>query len=288
MITRKGFLGVYPIRRGRWLYPFISLGIALSLCLGTAQPSKAIDLLRLLLQEAPRIQQVLQLSNLSDSTEVDLGKQMNQQLQGEVRIYRNPEVNRYVQRVGSRLAANSDRPDIPYTFQVVDDDAVNAFATMGGYVYVNRGLLKAAANEAELASVMGHEMGHIEGKHLIKQMRQKAIASGVATVAGLDRNTAVNLGVQLALNLPRSRQDEYDADRRGLITLTRSGYAQSAMVSFMQKLQGKSSVPTLLSTHPGTSDRINSLKQQISSMPSNGNYGLNNAAYQTNVRAFIQ
>ncbi|QIR36645.1 M48 family metallopeptidase [Tolypothrix sp. PCC 7910] len=283
MFAWKAFLTNYRLWRRRWFYPLISVVVALSVCLTTPLPGRAFDLLPLLFQGV----QILQLSNISDRQEVDLGKQMNQELQGEVKLYRNAAITRYVEQVGQRLVANSDRPNLSYTFQVVEDKSINAFATAGGYVYVHTGLLQAADNEAELASVLAHEMGHIGGKHLIKQMRQQALASGVATAAGLDRNTAVGLGVQLALNLPRSRQDEFDADKRGLRTLTRSGYAQSGMVSFMQKLLGKGSTPTFLSTHPATSDRINALKKAINAQPSNGRYGLDNAAYKANIRALL-
>jgi predicted Zn-dependent protease len=268
------------------LYPFISVSVAVMICLGTPLLSKAIgfgDLIRIV----PQVTQILNLSNISDRQEVDLGQQMNQEIQQEVRISRNSQLNSYVEQIGRRLAANSTRPNIPYTFQVVEDPAVNAFATAGGFIYVNTGLLKTADNEAEFASVLAHEMGHIEGKHLIKQMRQRAIASGVASVSGLDRSKAVGIGVQLALNLPRSRQDEFDADKRGLANITRTGYAQSAMVSFMKKLQGSSSVPAFLSTHPGASDRVISLQNQINNQPSRQNYGLDNPVYQSKMRAFL-
>ncbi|QMS89658.1 M48 family metallopeptidase [Nostoc edaphicum CCNP1411] len=282
MFNWKGFVTNYRMWRRRWFYPLISVVVALSLCLSTPLPGRTLDFLPLILQGV----QVLQLSNISDRQETDIGKQINQQILGsQVRLYRNSNVNAYVEQIGRRLAANSDRPNLPYTFQVVEDDAINAFATLGGYVYVHTGLLKAADNEAELASVIAHEIGHIGGKHLVKQMRQKAIASGLATASGLDRNAAVGIGVELALNRPRSRSDEFDADQRGLRTLTRAGYAQSGMVSFMQKLLKKGgSVPTFLSTHPGTSDRINGLKRAINSQPSNGKYGLDNASYKANIR----
>ncbi|BAY11930.1 M48 family metallopeptidase [Calothrix sp. NIES-2098] len=283
MIAWKGFSTNKNLWRRRWFYPLISLVVALSVSLSAPLPGRAIDLLPLLFQGA----QIFQLSNISDRQEVELGKQMNQELSSEVRLYRNPEINRYVEQVGRRLAANSDRPNLPYTFQVVEDPSLNAFATAGGFVYVNTGLLKAADNEAELASVLAHEIGHVGGKHLVKQMRQRALASGVATAAGLDRNTAVGIGVELALNRPRSRQDEFDADKRGLRTLARSGYAQSGMVSFMQKLLGQGSTPTFLSTHPATSDRITALKRAIDSQPSKGSYGLDNAVYKANIRALL-
>ncbi|WP_118167913.1 M48 family metallopeptidase [Nostoc sphaeroides] len=286
MFNWKGFVANYRVWRRRWFYPLISVVVALSLCLSTPLPGRTLDFLPLILQGV----QVLQLSNISDRQETDIGKQINQEILGsQVKLYRNSEVNRYVEQIGRRLVASSDRPNLPFTFQVVDDDAINAFATLGGYVYLHTGLLKAADNEAELASVIAHEIGHIGGKHLVKQMRQRAIASGLATATGLDRNTAVGIGVELALNRPRSRQDEFDADQRGLRTLTRAGYAQSGMVTFMQKLLKKGgSVPTFLSTHPGTSDRIDGLRRAINSQPSKGNYGLDKGSYKTNIRPLVR
>lgn len=289
MINTKRFSINPRFFRRPWFYPLISIVVALSLCLFTPITARAIDagrLLPLILQGV----QVIQLSNISPRQEVDLGKQINQQLvSSQVRLYRNSAVNDYVTQLGRRLAANSDRPDLPYTFQVVDDDSINAFATLGGFVYVNTGLLKTAENEAELASVIGHEIGHIGGKHLVRQMRQKALASGLASAAGLDRNQAVGIGVDLALNRPRSREDEFDADKRGLRTLTRTGYAQSGMVSFMQKLLKKSSgTPSFLSTHPATSDRIKALQAAINAQPSSGSTGLDNANYQANIKALLR
>jgi beta-barrel assembly-enhancing protease len=284
MNNRKGLVANYHLWRRRWFYPLISVVVAVSLCLSTPLPGRAIDLLPLLFRGA----QILQLSNISDRQEVELGAQMNQELRSEIKLNRNPEINRYVEQIGRRIVANSDRPNLPATFQVVEDNAINAFATTGGFIYVNTGLLKAADNEAELASVMAHEWGHISGKHLVKQMQQKALASGLATAAGLDRNNAVGIGVELALNRPRSRQDEFDADRRGLRALTRAGYAPSGMVSFMRKLlKNSGSVPTVLSTHPATSDRINALQNTINRQPSNGRDGLDAAAYRANIRSVL-
>ncbi|WP_442946911.1 M48 family metallopeptidase [Nostoc sp. CMAA1605] len=274
----------YHLWRRRWFYPLISVVVAISLCITTPLPGRAIDLLPLLFQGA----QVLQLSNISDRQEVELGAQMNQQLRSEVKLNRDPQINRYVEDIGRRIVASSDRPRLPATFQVVEDKAINAFATAGGFVYVNTGLIKAAENEAELASVISHEWGHISGKHLVKQMQQRALASGVATAAGLERNTAVGIGVELALNRPRSRQDEFDADKRGLRTLIRAGYAPSGMVSFMRKLlKSGSSAPTFLSTHPATSDRISALQAAIDRQPSNGRDGLDTASYRDNIRSVL-
>jgi predicted Zn-dependent protease len=267
------------------LYPLISVIVALCVCITTPLQSYAFSWADLFLQGV----QLVQLSNISSTQEVELGKQMNQQLLSSgTHLYRNPEVNRYVQEIGKRLVAYSDRPNLPYTFQIVENDSINAFATLGGFVYVHTGLLKAADNEAQVASVIGHEMGHIGGKHLIKQMKQIAIENGLLTASGLDRSTVVQLGVQLVRNLPLSRQNEFEADQRGLRTLTRSDYAQSEMVLFMQKLLTKSSsTPAFLSTHPATGERIRALKTSINAHPSRGSYGLDRAAYKAKMQALM-
>ena len=267
-------------RSRRW-YPVVSLVVALGIWLGQPVIAQAFPWGDLILQGI----QLVQLSNVSDKQEVQLGQQINGELVNQqVRLYRDPNITRYVDQVGQRLAAQSGRSNIPYTFQVVDDDSVNAFATMGGFVYVNKGLLKLADNEAELASVIGHEIGHITAKHALKQMKETALASGVASVAGLNRNAAVAIGVDLALKRPHSRNAEFEADQLGFKTLGRAGYAQSAMVTFMSKLLNQRSVPTFLSSHPATADRVARLKQLVSSSATSGD-GLNNAAYRAKVQS---
>lgn len=268
--------------RRRWFYGTISLLVALSLVVSTPRPSQAIPFLDLLFRGI----QVIQLSSISDSQEVAIGKQINDQLtRSEVRLYNNSSVTSYVDQVGQRLVPHSDRPNIPYTFQVVQDSAVNAFATMGGYVYVTTGLLKTADDEAQLASVLGHEMGHIAARHALKQLRQSALEQGLLTAAGLDRNAAVNIGVELAIRRPGSRQDELEADQRGLVTLTRTGYAPIAMVQFMQKLLSQPSVPTFLSTHPATRDRITALEAAINPATAHSGAGQDPTSYRSRLQA---
>lgn len=275
---------IFPHYRRRWFYPLVSFVLALSLVLGIPQVTQA-SWLDLILNGV----QVIQLSNISDRQEVAIGKQINNELVGkEISLYRNSEINRYVKEIGQRLAQQSQRPDIPYTFQVVNDKSINAFATMGGFVYMNTGLIAAADNEAELASVMSHEIAHIVARHSIQQMRQAAIARGVAAAAGLDRSTLVNIGVDLALRRPNSRKDELEADQLGLRNLQKAGYAPSAMVSFMEKLlKTRGSVPTFLSTHPATQDRIQALGRGINQSTGNTGDGLNTNAYKNKIRALL-
>jgi beta-barrel assembly-enhancing protease len=268
-------------RSRRWIYPLCSVVVALMLWLGQPIVTQAISWGDLILRGL----QVIQLSNLSDRQEVQLGQQINQALvQRQVRLYSDPRINQYVNDIGQRLAAQSRRPNIPYRFQVVDDRSVNAFATMGGYVYVHTGLLALAENEAELASVMSHEIGHIVGRHAVNQMKETAIANGLAGAAGLDRSTAVNIGLELALRRPNSRQHEYEADVLGLETLRNAGYAPSGMVTFMSKLLRSGNVPTFLSTHPATSERVARLQQAISPAEADYGDGLDSTAYRARIR----
>jgi Putative Zn-dependent protease, contains TPR repeats len=242
--------------------------------------AKALDL-RDLLRIIPSAVQIIQLSNLSDQDEVALGQSIDQQIRTQVRISRNPRANQLVKDLGQLLVRSSDRPDIPYTFQVVEDRNLNAFATMGGFVYINTGTIASADNIAQLASVIAHEIGHIAGKHALEQMRQMAIARGIATVAGVQDDRLVNIGVQLALRLPRSREAEFDADRRGVFNLARAGMAPQAMPAFMQKLErGDGGAPDFLRTHPATSDRIAALNEIIRQNNLTGTVGLNDREYQ--------
>lgn len=268
------------VRTRRWPYFILALITTLGLVIGQPIVSQALPWRDLIFRGI----QIIQLSNLSPQQEVEIGRQINEQLISQrIRILQNPEITQYVNQIGQRLVAQSNSASIPYTFQVVNDPSVNAFATMGGYVYVNRGLLLLADNEAELASVMAHEIGHIAGRHAVEQMRKTAIASGLVGAAGLDRNVAANIGVELAFRRPNSRKDELEADSFGLDALRRAGYAQSAMVTFMTKLLRNNSVPTFLSTHPGTSERIGRLQQAIRS--NDFGDGLDRAAYRARLRS---
>jgi len=294
---------------GRGIYLFLSLVVAAGIWVVSPEATQAFSLPELIFRGI----QVIQLSNMSDRQEVTIGRQINEQLansefnidrdrdrqevtigrqinqqlaNSEFKIDRDRATTLYINRIGQRLAQESTRPNIPYTFQVIDDDTINAFATMGGFVYVNKGLMAAADNEAELASVIAHEIAHISARHAIQQMRQMAIASGVASATGLDRSRAVQIGVELALRRPHSRQAEYEADRLGLQTMGRSGYAQSGMVDFMKKLLNKPSPPSILSTHPATADRIAALEQAIDPDLESGE-GLNNAAYRLEIRRLL-
>lgn len=275
----------YSYRHFRRLwYVIITLVVSISLSLFHVQPGYSLSWVELMIRGI----QVVQISNMSDTQELELGKAIDRELisSGQAKIYGDRSIQNYIDRIGQRLAKNSQRPNIPYTFQVVDDDSINAFATMGGYVYVNKGLIAAADNEAELASVIGHEIGHIAGRHGIEQMRDRALSQGLLSATGLDRNNAVQIGVELAIARPNSRADELEADRFGLENITKANYAPAGILGFMQKLlQRGGSPPSFLSTHPATNERIRILQQQIDPQTANVGTGLDSRAYQNRIRS---
>ncbi len=272
--------------RHRVALALAGLSLSTGLSVGVATSAEAFSW-RDLLRGGVRIVQGVQLSNMSPKQEMALGSQINDQLlRSELKLYDDdPELVAYINDIGQRLAEESDRSELEYSFQVVDSDQINAYATVGGYTYITTGLLKLARNEAEVAGVMGHEIGHIEGKHLVTQMAREAWRSGLMSAAGVDRNRAVQIGVELAVRRPRSRENEYDSDLRGLRIMREAGYAEAGMVSFMKKLaekSGGSAPPTFLSTHPHGNDRVVALEQNLSE-ESLGDEGLDKDDYSQKI-----
>jgi predicted Zn-dependent protease len=191
-------------------------------------------------------------------------------------VYDQGDWQAYVNEVGQKLAALSERPDLTWTFTVVNDTDVNAFALPGGYVYVTRGLLALASDEAEMAGVLSHEIGHVTARHTAQRYSATAatnigiqvlgVLSSVAGVGGIENIAAV--GAELALK-SYSRDQELESDMLGVRYLTRAGYDPQAMVSFFEKLRAQQRIEglmagdanaaeknNLLATHPRTADRI--------------------------------
>lgn len=223
----------------------------------------------------------IQVSNISDEEEIAIGRRINRMLlDQQYQLYNDSRVQSYVDRIGQRLVEMSDSRDIPFKFQVVVSDQINAFAVPGGYVYVTTGLLRAADNEAQLASVLAHEISHINERHSIEAIRQATLAQGIAETANIETSTLAQLGYQLAVNLPRSRDFEYEADEGGLAILREAGYPTMAFVNFLQKLQSASGQPEFLRTHPTSENRIEELRNQIAQSDYNSQLGMQEATYE--------
>ena len=186
-------------------------------------------------------------------------------------------------RVGQKLAASSERPNLPWTFRVVDDPTVNAFALPGGKIYVTRGLLTHLTSEAELASVLGHEIGHVTGRHSVEQMSKAQLAQ-IGLIAGMivkpelarQYGDIATQGLQL-LFLKYGRDDERQADDLGLRYIDKENYDPREMpgvfetlrrVSAQQGAGGK--VPGWLATHPSEEERIHTISSKVAQLESGG------------------
>ena len=124
-----------------------------------------------------------EISLVSQDQEIQMGQQGAQQVAQEIGLINDQALQQYVQQVGAGIAAKSERPNLPWTFRVVDDPTPNAFALPGGFIFVTRGLLDLMGNEAELASVLGHEIGHVTARHSVQQMSQQQLAQLALGVA---------------------------------------------------------------------------------------------------------
>jgi predicted Zn-dependent protease len=176
-----------------------------------------------------------------DSKEVQTAKKMHIMFTQQMGVHNDLELQEYVQRVGEKLAAVSERPELEWHFTIVDTDDVNAFATMGGYVYISRGIIPYFENEADLAAVLGHEIGHISAEHLKKQ-QHKGMLSGLASAA-----TAIFTGMPALADLTNmagqaiisgyGREAELEADRLGASYLAKAGYDPEAMIHVISTLK---------------------------------------------------
>ena len=231
--------------------------------------------------------QYIQVSNISDEQEVEIGKQTNQQVLQQYQLYDSPQIQQYVSNLGQELINSSDSRDIPFTFQVVASDEVNAFATPGGFVYVTTGLLKTAENRAQLASVMAHEIAHVNERHGIKGLKQAVAAQGIANTVGVDTNTLAQMAYKLAVDLPQSRSFEYEADSSGLEILQQAGYPPQAFANFLAKLEGGGGTPEFIRTHPTSEHRIEAISKTETATQVATNKGQDKSEYQNNVIAYL-
>lgn len=219
-----------------------------------------------------------QLSLIGEQQEVRLGQQADQEATAAIGLYDESGLAAYVQRVGEALAARSERAGLDWTFRILDDPAVNALALPGGFVYVTRGILAHMSSEAELASVLGHEIGHITARHAVSRASKAQLAGFGLTLGMILRPELRNYGslAELGLDLlflKYSRDDERQADELGLRYLTRQGYDPAPMTALFQTLErvgaagGKGRVPGWLATHPSPGDRSARISQEILRLP---------------------
>lgn len=208
----------------------------------------------------------------SDKEEIQLGERFSKEIEKELKLYQDPVIAAYIVNLGQLLAKHSKRRGITYYFKVVDTDVVNAFALPGGYLYVNLGLIRAAENESELAGVIGHEIGHIVGKHGAEQLtKQIGFATVVQLVLGQDPDQTEQVIADIIATgalMKYSRDAENEADGHAVQEMYDAGLNPEGMATFFEKLRKlQKTQPTQLeqifSTHPPTDERIANVRSQI-------------------------
>lgn len=213
-----------------------------------------------------------QMSLMSTEQEISLGASADPQVQAEYGIYSDQTLTAFLNEKGQAMAKVSHRPQLPWTFKIVDSPVVNAFAVPGGKVYFTRGILAHFNSEAQLAGVLGHEIGHVTARHGAEQYTKGTLAQ-IGLMVGMIASPqfaqfgeAASTGVQL-LMLRNGRKDESESDRLGVQYAAKIGYDPTPMADFFQTLKrvsdkasGGQELPTFLSTHPDPEDRYNKVK----------------------------
>jgi len=244
----------------------------LALCaLCAALPAQAQFNFNRLLDSARNIGKATQ--EIGEKEEIEIGQDMASRLLGAAPLMANDGVQRYVNNVGRWLASQTERPDLPWRFGVLEAPQLNAFATPGGHIFITRGLLERMKSEAELAGVLAHEIWHVLKKHHLKAIQKGAqleLAGAAASLlARQDRNSPsreklLTAGTEL-FSRGLDKSDELEADRLGVVIAARGGYDAYGLPSVLQTLQAMnpedSGVALMFKTHPAPAERLDALER---------------------------
>jgi predicted Zn-dependent protease len=232
-----------------------------------AAPAGASD------KPADQLLKALMGGNVSPEEETRIGQQIAGNLLGAAPLVRDDGLQRYVNRVGRWVALQSERPDLAWHFGVIESDDLNAFAAPGGYVFLTKGLYLKLKNEAELAGVLGHEIGHVLRKHHLKLLQK---SQGIAALGGFlgkklknENEVVQNLIGNGAEVVARGldKDAEYEADRIGVVLSARAGYDAYALPAVLAEIghvaKSDKSVSLLFKTHPLPEDRLSQLSEVV-------------------------
>jgi predicted Zn-dependent protease len=231
-----------------------------------------------------------QMNFYSLEREVAIGRQLAMEIESQSVVVTDPIINEFVNRIAQNVVLHSDAK-VPFTVKVLDDEIVNAFALPGGFLYVNRGLLEAAENEAEVAGVIAHEIAHVTARHGMEQQTKAEFFNYASIpliflggIGGYAIQQAVGIAVPLGF-LKFSRGAEKEADRLGAQYMWASGYDPNALITFFEKLNGNEkrkpgTLEKIFSTHPMTGDRIKETQKLIARFPEKNEYALSSSEYQ--------
>ena len=219
-----------------------------------------------------------ELSLVSESQEIQMGQQGAKEVAQSIGFYNDAKVQSYVADIGKRMAAESERPNLPWEFHVVDDASVNAFAIPGGFIYVTRGLMSSINTEAELATVLGHEIAHVTHRHSVQQISKAQLAQlglGIGSILSSDiakfgQLAGAGLGL---LFLKYGRDAENQADESGFRYALGENYDVREMPKVFETLgrisesSGGGRLPEWLATHPEPGNRIEHIEKMLDTVP---------------------
>ena len=238
---------------------------------------------------------------MSESQEIQLGRESDPQITGAYGLYQDASLTQYIDDLGQRMATISHRPNLQFTFRVLDSPVVNAFAVPGGFVYVTRGILAYMNNEAELAGVLGHEIGHITARHTAKQYSKAQLASLGLNIGKMISDDfrryagLAELGVGL-LFLRFSRDNERQADELGVAYSSKIGYDATNMSNFFNTLDrladgaAQGGLPGWFSTHPNPADRVVATRNMATDWQRDlgtGNWQVNREQYLRTIEGLV-
>ena len=229
---------------------------------------------------------------ISEEQEIELGGEAAMMIDRDLRLLEDQTVRDYIEGLGQALVSRSGRPDLTYTFTVVDAPEINAFALPGGFIYVHRGLIEAADSESELAGVLGHEIGHVVARHGVDQMQRAQIASvGLGVFESLlGRGRAATIG-NLAADfvaggafMKFSRDAEREADHLGARNVADAGLAPRGMLTFFENLDARrerdpNAVERFFSSHPSPAERIENLGGLVDSLSASAGLRADSTAF---------
>ena len=222
--------------------------------------------------------------------EIAMGKQLAGEVQRQAKMLTDPLITEYVNRLGQNLVRNSDAK-VPFSFQVIDDPALNAFALPGGFVFINTGLITAAETEAEMASAMAHEIAHVAARHMTRQACKIQLAKIASTPliflggwGGFAAQQVASAAIPMTF-LSFSRAYESEADYLGLQYLYAAGYDPQAALDMFEKMmsierQKPGSISKVFATHPMSEDRLKKAQREIEHiLPAKAAYIVNTSEY---------
>jgi predicted Zn-dependent protease len=240
-----------------------------------------------------------QISLVSESQEIEMGRQSAQEVAQTIGYYNDPALQAYVSGIGLKMAKASERPQLPWEFHVVNDASVNAFALPGGFIYVTRGLLGSINNEAELATVVGHEIGHVTNRHTVQQISKQQLLGlglgiGMILRPELQQFGGLLSGGLQVLFLKYSRDAENEADLAGFRYALNQNWDVRQMVNMFQVLEGVSNIagggklPEWESTHPDPENRIAKTEARLDTLKRNlSNTVVNQDGYLDRIKNIV-